>query len=242
MIELIFGLGILGGLVFSIHGISVLLANRKNLMGFVGLLVDKNHLKIIAVFIMLVFVLFTGLTWLNVKWNLISIEKAFDLNAFLKTVPSELSAAIFEELVFRVFIFSSLFFFTRKKVTALVLTSTLFSFAHFPENYLEVLSYFLGGIMYGYAFLKFQNVWVPIALHFFWNFIQGAVFGFPVSGMPSKGVLSLEIIPDIFFNGGDQGPEGSVLGIFLRLTIILMIYLIPVVSVNHGFLKFKENT
>ena len=241
MIELIFGLGILLGLVLSIHGIAVLVANRNNLMGFVGLFIDKYHLKVIAVFLMLVFVLFAGLTWLNVKWNLISIERAFDLTALLKTVPSELSAVIFEELVFRVFIFSSLLYFTEKKAAALVLTSILFSFAHFPENTLEVISYFLGGIMYGYAFLKFQTVWVPIAIHFFWNFIQGPVLGFPVSGMEQEGLLKLEIVPNMFFNGGDQGPEGSVFGILLRLVIILMSYLIPRVSENQGFLKFKEN-
>ena len=96
--------------------------------------------------------------------------------------------------------------------------------------------------MYGYAFLKFQTVWVPIAIHFFWNFIQGPVLGLPVSGMEQEGLLRLEIVPDMFFNGGDQGPEGSILGILLRLVIILMIYLIPAVSGNHEFLKFKENT
>ncbi|MGY6743826.1 MAG: CPBP family intramembrane glutamic endopeptidase [Cecembia sp.] len=240
MIGGIAGIGILVGLVLSIHGIAVLVANRNNLTGFVGLLIDKNHLRVIAAFFMLVFVLFAGLTLLNVKWNLISIERAFDLSALLKTVPSELSAVIFEELVFRVFIFSSLFYFTRKKVAALVLTALLFSFAHFPDNYLEVLSYFLGGIMYGYAFLKFQTVWLPIAIHFFWNFIQGPVLGFPVSGMEQEGLLKIEIVPDMVFNGGDQGPEGSVFGILLRLVIILTIYLIPRISENHGFLKFKE--
>ncbi|PSL04963.1 CPBP family intramembrane glutamic endopeptidase [Cecembia rubra] len=240
MIELIFGLSILVGLVFSIHGISVLVANRNNLMGSVGLLIDKNHLKVIAAFLILVFVLFTGLTLLNVKSNLISIERAFDLSALLKTVSSKLSAVIFEEFVFRVFIFSSLLYFTNKQTAALVLTALLFSIAHFPKNTLEVISYFLGGIMYGYAFLKFQTVWVPIAIHFFWNFIQGPVLGFPVSGMEQEGLLKLEIVPDMFFNGGDQGPEGSVLGILLRLVIILMIYLIPKGSENHGFLKFKE--
>ncbi|MBW3466262.1 CPBP family intramembrane glutamic endopeptidase [Arthrospiribacter ruber] len=237
MIELVFGLSIFLGLILLVHGIAVLYPIRKNLMGFVGLYIDKYHLKVIAAFLMLVFVLFVGLTLLNVKWNLISIERAFDLSALLKTVPSELSAVIFEELVFRVFIFSSLFYFTRKKVAALVLTALLFSFAHFPQNTLEVLSYFLGGIMYGYAFLKFQTVWVPIAIHFFWNFIQGPVLGFPVSGMEQVGLFQIEIVTDIFFNGGDQGPEGSVLGIMMRCIIILMIIFLKPGPPNPKFLQ-----
>ncbi|PRY87941.1 CPBP family intramembrane glutamic endopeptidase [Mongoliibacter ruber] len=239
MIELIFGLSIFLYMTLSVYGVAILVTNRENLRGFVGLLIDNNHLKIMAIFPILIFVLFAGLTWFNVKWNLISIKKAFNLHALLKTVPSELSAVIFEELIFRVFIFSSLIYFSKKKVTALVLTSLLFSLAHFPENFLEVLSYFLGGIMYGYAFLKFQTVFVPIAIHFFWNFIQGPVLGFPVSGMEQVGLFQLQIVPDIFFNGGDQGPEGSVLGIMMRIIIILMIVFLKSDPPNPQFLKFK---
>ncbi|EKB48119.1 hypothetical protein [Cecembia lonarensis] len=54
MIEGIAVLGILVGLVLSTHGIAVLFANRNNLMDFVGLLIDKNHLRVIAAFLILV--------------------------------------------------------------------------------------------------------------------------------------------------------------------------------------------
>jgi membrane protease YdiL (CAAX protease family) len=205
------------------------------------LAIYKKQIPVISVLAILVFLLFAALTGLNFHRNLISIEVAFDLIALLKSIPSELSEVIFEEFVFKVLIFSSLFYFTKNKNLTLAVTSMLFSFAHFPDNFIEILSYFLGGIMYGYAFLKFQSIWLPIAIHFFWNFIQGPVLGFPVSGMTQEGILRLEIIPDFFFNGGDQGPEGSVLGILLRLVIILLINLIPRGSENHGFLKFKED-
>lgn len=241
MIELIFSLSFLLGFVLSIHGLYLLFTNRENLMGFIGLVLDKKQTKVISILAIVVILIFAALTGLNFQRNLISIESAFDLIALLKSFLSDMGAVIFEEFIFRVLIFSSLFYFTTNKNLTLAVTSMLFSFTHFPENFIEVLSYFLGGIIYGYAFLKFQSIWVPIAIHFFWNFIQGTVLGFPVSGMEQEGMLRIEIVPDFFFNGGDQGPEGSVLGILLRLVIILLIYLIPRGSGSHGFLKFKED-
>lgn len=240
MTELILGLSILIGFVLSIHGLYLLFTNRDNLIGFIGLEIDKKQIKVIFLFAIAAFLLFAALIGLNFQRNLISIETAFDLIALFKTVPSEMAAVIFEELIFRVLIFSSLFYFTKNKNLTLAVTSMLFSFAHFPDNFIEILSYFLGGIMYGYAFLKFQSIWLPIAIHFFWNFIQGPVLGFPVSGMNLEGMLSLEIIPDVFFNGGDQGPEGSVLGILLRVVIVILVFILPFSKINPAFLKFKE--
>jgi membrane protease YdiL (CAAX protease family) len=241
MIEGIAGLSFLLGLVLSIHGITVLFANRENLIGFIGLSIDKNLFRVMTSFSVLIFILFGGLIWINLKWEMISIDSSFDMIALLKAVPLELLGVIFEELFFRLFIFSSLLFFSGSKTITVLTTSVLFSFLHFPQNSLEILSYFLGGIMYGYAFVKFQSIWVPIAIHFFWNFIQGPILGFPVSGMVQEGILRLEIVPDVFFNGGDQGPEGSVLGILIRLFIILLIFLLPSNLDKAGFLKFKGN-
>ena len=90
--------------------------------------------------------------------------------------------------------------------------------------------------MYGYSYVKFQKILVPIGIHFFWNFIQGTVFGYPVSGNPSEGYFFLTITPDIVFNGGVQGPEGSIVGIVSRVMVILMIYVLPYNRKNNEFL------
>jgi hypothetical protein len=58
----------------------------------------------------------------------------------------------------------------------------------------------------GYAFVKFQTILVPIGIGFSWNFVQGAVFGSPVSGVVFDGLFSMTIIPREVSSGGSLGP------------------------------------
>lgn len=48
---------------------------------------------------------------------------------------------------------------------------------------LSVLGNTLGGVIYGVAFVATGRIWMSLGLHFAWNFVQGPVFGFPVSGL-----------------------------------------------------------
>jgi membrane protease YdiL (CAAX protease family) len=45
-----------------------------------------------------------------------------------------------------------------------------------------MLNIFLAGIFLGAYYINRRNLWFPIGLHFAWNFCQGSVFGFEVSG------------------------------------------------------------
>jgi hypothetical protein len=56
---------------------------------------------------------------------------------------------------------------------------------------------------------------IPIGLHITWNFFQGNVFGFPVSGLEPVGatVLSIEQGGPLLFTGGVFGPEAGLIGI-----------------------------
>lgn len=241
MLELASILAGLVGFSFVFHGIFLFFSIRKEVIFFYGLTFSKFYIKLFGVFFVTILLLFIILLWVNITQSLISVEqKLFNLFTLIKGI-NVLNSAILEEVIFRVLVFSSLLYFSKNKIATLIITSILFSFAHFPQNTLEVTSYFLGGIMYGYAFLKFQTVWVPIAIHFFWNFIQGPVLGFPVSGMEHVGFFQIEIVPEMFFNGGDQGPEGSVLGIMMRCIIILMIIFLKPGPPNPKFLEFKES-
>jgi uncharacterized protein len=230
---------IFGGLILCIYGLVLIIQNQNHFLTCFGISISKNNLLTSFLFFSMILFLFAAVVWLNINRDLISVGSLRDIQLLLKSIPIDFATAVFEEFVFRVLIFSSIYYLVKNKIGTVLLTAIIFSFFHFPEKLLYFLSYFLGGIMYGYAFVKFQSIWVPIAIHFSWNFIQGAVFGFPVSGMPSEGILSLEITPDVFFNGGDQGPEGSVLGIMMRFIIILMIVFLKSGPPNQQFLRFK---
>ena len=228
------------GLILSFYGLVLIIQNRKHFLTCFGVSISKNNLLTFFLFFSMISFLFVGVVWLNINRDLITVGSPRNIRLFLKSIPIDVATAVFEEFVFRVLIFASVYYLVKNKIGTVLLTAIIFSFFHLPENLLYFISYFLGGIMYGYAFVKFQSIWVPIVIHFSWNFIQGAVFGFPVSGMPSEGILALEITPDIFFNGGDQGPEGSALGIMMRCLIILMIVVLRPGPTNPRFLQFKE--
>jgi len=61
---------------------------------------------------------------------------------------------------------------------------------------------------------------MPIALHFSWNFFQGTIFGFSVSGNAEYSLITQTRTADTIWNGGEFGFEGSLLAvIFLTLAI-----------------------
>ena len=45
------------------------------------------------------------------------------------------------------------------------------------------------GILLAAAYVTTRRLWLPIGLHFAWNFTQGGVFGIAISGQPVRGLL-----------------------------------------------------
>ena len=69
-------------------------------------------------------------------------------------------------------------------------------------------------------------MWFPIALHFSWNFFQGPIFGFEVSGIELNSLIVQEITGSDLLTGGDFGLEGSaLLSVLLLLSIFFVQYL-----------------
>ncbi len=80
--------------------------------------------------------------------------------------------------------------------------------------------------MYGYAFIRTEKLWLPIGLHFSWNFFQSFVFGFPVSGYVKDGLFRITISCNEFCTGGAYGPEGGIIGIIGRILVIIIVWAI----------------
>jgi len=135
---------------------------------------------------------------------------------------------IIEELIFRSFIINGLKLLTKSTALALIVSSILFSIGHWfneGSTILSAVSSFIGGLMYGYAFIKTQKLWLPFGLHFTWNFFQGYIFGFPVSGKIIKGLFEINISGNELWTGGVYGPEGGLIGIIARIIVIMAIWL-----------------
>lgn len=240
MIEILSVCAILIVFILAFRGFYILYINSEFIKDIIGLNFKRN-ISINFLFFFIIFVSFLFITFLNFNNGLLAITLSENLNVVILKIPKYLSISIFEELLFRVLIFSSLIHYVSNKIVLVFSTSILFSLYHFPNGELLFVSYFLGGVIYGYSFIKFQSITVSIGLHFFWNYIQGAMFGYVVSGNNSDGFLSLDLIPNILYNGGDYGPEGSIVGVFMRIVIILTIYFLPKQRKSKRFLRYSNS-
>jgi membrane protease YdiL (CAAX protease family) len=67
------------------------------------------------------------------------------------------------------------------------------------------------GILFGYAFLRSHDIWLPIGLHFGWNFTL-PIFGVNVSGLTMRLTgFTMRWSAGTLWSGGDYGPEASIL-------------------------------
>jgi len=101
-------------------------------------------------------------------------------------------------------------------VLAWVLTSVFFGALHADNpnaTPISTLNIILAGLMLGWGYVLSGELAIPIGLHITWNLFQGAIYGFPVSGLGPFGatVLKTEQGGPELWTGGSFGPEGGLL-------------------------------
>ncbi len=83
----------------------------------------------------------------------------------------------------------------------------------------STINLILAGVQLALGYVLTGELAIPIGLHIAWNFFQGNVFGFPVSGGDYRAATFIGIEqggPDLW-TGGAFGPEGGLLGILVML-------------------------
>ena len=109
---------------------------------------------------------------------------------------------------------------------ALVISSAIFALEHLTNPYSSMAST-LGlvgsGIFLSYAWMRTGRLWLPIGLHIGWNFFEGAVFGFPVSGLTFPGMIHQSNVGPVLITGGPFGPEaGLVMLPMIAIGVVLI--------------------
>jgi membrane protease YdiL (CAAX protease family) len=147
------------------------------------------------------------------------------LTGFIQTLILFLCVGIYEELLSRGYQLVNLAEGLNAKsigprravLIAWVITSIVFGVLHMNNpnaTWISTLNISLAGIFLGLGMVLTGELAIPIGLHITWNFFQGAVFGFPVSGMPSAvTVIATREIGADWLTGGRFGPEAGVLGL-----------------------------
>ncbi len=115
-------------------------------------------------------------------------------------------------------------------VLAWVLSSSLFGALHLANPNASVISTLgitFAGLLLGAGYVLTGRLAIPVGLHMSWNFFQGNVFGFPVSGLDPVGAtfLLVEQGGPPLFTGGVFGPEAGLLGLTSTVTGSLLILL-----------------
>ncbi|MFE6922915.1 CPBP family intramembrane glutamic endopeptidase [Nocardia sp. NPDC057663] len=162
--------------------------------------------------VMLLIAAFGG--WQGLSWG--------SVGGFLATAGAMAAVAVAEETLFRGIVFRIVEERTGT-VVALVVSALLFGAAHLVNvdaTLLGTLSIAVtGGTLTAAAYVATRSLWLPIGLHFGWNFIQAGVFGVTVSGSgtASHGLLHTTLSGSSLLTGGAFGPEASLFALLVCL-------------------------
>ncbi|GAO45514.1 CPBP family intramembrane glutamic endopeptidase [Flavihumibacter petaseus] len=159
------------------------------------------------------------LQWMAAEWT---------GDSFFLSLGLMIMVAITEELAFRGYVLRNLML-SLPAPAALLVSALLFALFHAGNpnaGWLPLVNIFIAGLLLGINFLYTQNCWFGIGLHFAWNFFQGPVLGFAVSGMEQQSILSPSMGHDQLLTGGAFGLEGSLLATILELVALIVLYII----------------
>lgn len=132
---------------------------------------------------------------------------------------------ITEELLLRGYVLNNLMI-SFNRYIALIISSAIFCIMHFANpnlNIIGIIALLLAGLLFGICYIITKNLWLPIALHFSWNFFQ-ALLGFNVSGQGSYSIITTSFNKETIWNGGNFGFEGSVIALLFQPAAIVVIF------------------
>ena len=159
-----------------------------------------------------------GLLTMAPLWGLgvYRIEGFGDSFPLLKQIPEMLLVSVLEELLIR----GVLFRIAEKawgSRRALVLSTVLFVVAHLPGeiSLMGVLVTAAASLAFTAAYLLSRRLWLPMGIHFAWNYLFSAVFSVPVSGHEVNGWLRGSMSGPEWLSGGAYGVEASAMALLV---------------------------
>ena len=123
---------------------------------------------------------------------------------------------------------------------AIAISSSLFGILHMGNagvTFLSVLNIILDGVLAGLLFTYTDSIWLVVAQHGTWNYVQGNLLGFQVSGTGADASIfsfTMGSGPD-WLTGGAFGAEGSII-----TTLVLLVSLVIVYRLGERKEKFDD--
>ncbi|MFK7770056.1 MAG: lysostaphin resistance A-like protein [Mariniblastus sp.] len=246
----------LGGVVQNvIFGAIVILAciflDRRRSFKDLGLRIDRRWWMDLLGGLLVGGVLMGVIFAIQYQQGMITLgESAFDWNQILLFQLGWFVTMCFvgagEELLSRGYQLKNLtegfqkFGFFKSFLVASVVSSAVFGVLHMMNpnaTVIATVSIMLAGLMFCVGRICTGSLAAPIGMHIAWNYFQGAIFGFPVSGQKMQGSLfTIDKTIDSPWSGGEFGPENSLMGLIAILITTLVFVFWPKTKTNY-----KEN-
>ena len=110
---------------------------------------------------------------------------------------------------------------------ALIISGVIFGGLHLINPHVTLISVIcitIVGVLLAASYMYYRNLWVPIAIHFAWNFTQNGIFGAITSGNEkTNSLLTSKISGPEIITGGLFGPEGSIQAVLLCLIVAIFL-------------------
>ncbi|MEO5581069.1 MAG: CPBP family intramembrane glutamic endopeptidase [Saprospiraceae bacterium] len=143
-----------------------------------------------------------------------------------------------EEILTRAFLIPMLEYRLGTRI-ALILSASSFAILHIANDNFTWLGFFnilLGGSIMALLFVIYRNVMICIGYHAGWNFIQGGLLDFNVSGIDVHSLVQFQDLGYSRITGASFGYEGSLLAVLFQgilLAYILKTYRIIIKKPKH---------
>jgi len=114
---------------------------------------------------------------------------------------------------------------------AQLLIASLFAIGHWGNpgmlgstQVFASLDLFLGSLIFGLAYIKTRSLALPIGMHLGWNWSQGNLLGFGVSGHDTSGWFKPVFHGmEEWLTGGEFGPEASVFSVLVSIVTFVIL-------------------
>jgi len=229
--------------------------SEKDKLSSIGVKFDKKTLPDFTFGLLIGFVL-TGLIlitelvfgWISIEGLAANHKTTFYLvlTAYALFIQC-ICSVIVEEVFFRGYLFYKFEQLFNTK-TALIVTSFIFGIIHlFNPNaknwtlFVIPFALFLLGVMFGTSFLAKRRLWMPIGLHFAWNFFEYYVFGLNNSNSETALLFITKVTGSKFWVGlpnSSFGPELGFVGIVSMIIGILYFWHVGKLGFRKAF-KFN---